>query len=81
MPMRKKTLRRMSPQTRKLAKLIGDLESVTRRLKNYLADVQELELWAKAAKAQKKAEASEQRPIHATVGEPQPADSFISEAE
>lgn len=54
-PMRKKTLRRMSPEARKLAKLIADLESVTRRLKNYLAIVQELELWAKAAQAQKKA--------------------------
>jgi hypothetical protein len=45
----------MSPEARKLAKLIADLESVTRRLKNYLAIVQELELWAKAAQAQKKA--------------------------
>ena len=59
MPMRKKTLRRMSPQARKLAKLIGDLESVTRRLKNYLADVQELELWARAAQ-----KADAQRKLH-----------------
>ena len=56
MPMRKKTLRRMSPKARKLAKLIGDLESVTKRLKNYLADVQELELWARAAQERKRAE-------------------------
>ena len=54
MPMRKKTLRRMSPEARKLARLIGDLESVTKRLKNYLPIVQELELWAKAAQAQKR---------------------------
>jgi len=55
-PMRKKTLRRMSPEARRLARLIGDLESVTRRLKNYLPVVQKLELWAKAAQAQRKAE-------------------------
>ena len=55
-PMRKKTLRRMSPEARKFAKLIGELESLTRRLKNYLPVVQELELWARAAQAQKKAQ-------------------------
>lgn len=40
MPMRKKTLRRMS----------------TKRLKNYLPVVQELELWANEAKAQQRAQ-------------------------
>ncbi|MBW2673825.1 MAG: hypothetical protein JRD89_10495 [Deltaproteobacteria bacterium] len=53
---RRITLRRMPPETRRLARLINDLDSVNRRLKNYLAVVQELELWAKAAQARKKAE-------------------------
>jgi len=55
MPYRKATLHRMSPEARKLARLIGDLDSVTRRLKNFLSVVQELELWARAAQAQAKA--------------------------
>jgi hypothetical protein len=46
----------MSPKARKLAKLIGELQSVTRRLKNYLAEVEELELWAKAAQERQKVE-------------------------
>lgn len=54
MAYRKKTLRRMSPKARQYAKLVTDLESVTRRLKNYLPTVQELELWARAAQAEKR---------------------------
>jgi hypothetical protein len=46
----------MSPKARKLAKLIGELQSVTRRLKNYLAEVEELELWARAAQEREKVE-------------------------
>jgi len=44
MAYRKRTLRTMRPQTRKLAKLIGELEGLTRRLKNYLEVVAELEV-------------------------------------
>ena len=44
MPYRKATLRRMSPVTRKYAKLLGDLESVLRRGKNLVEDIQRLEL-------------------------------------
>lgn len=53
-PMRKKTLRRLPLETRKLARLIGELESVQRRLKNFLPVVQDLELWARAAQAKEK---------------------------
>lgn len=44
MPLRKATLRRMPPQSRKYARLLGELESVHRRLKNMLVEVQRLEL-------------------------------------
>ena len=54
MAYRKKTLRQMTPEARKFAKLIGNLESITKRLKNYMATVQDLEL---AARAEAKREA------------------------
>jgi len=44
MAYRKKTIRRMSPTTRKVARLIGELESVARRFKNLVPDIQHLEL-------------------------------------
>jgi len=50
MPYRKKTLRTMSPTTRKVAKLIGELESVSRRLKNLIVDIQLLESDSRALK-------------------------------
>lgn len=40
---RKKTLRNMSPVTRKLARLIGEATSVARRLKTLLPEIQDLE--------------------------------------
>lgn len=43
MAYRKKTLRVMSPTTRKVARLIGELESVSRRLKNIIPELQKLE--------------------------------------
>ena len=43
MALRRKTLRRLSPLTRDGFKLLADLESVERRLRNYLARVQEAE--------------------------------------
>jgi dsDNA-specific endonuclease/ATPase MutS2 len=48
MTYRKRTLRRMPEHTRKLAKLIGELESVARRLKNELEHVERLERWYRA---------------------------------
>ena len=48
MAYRKKTLRSMSPVTRKLARLIGEQESVARRLKNLIPEIQTLELDSRA---------------------------------
>ena len=48
MAYRKKTLRIMSPTARKVARLAGELDSVARRLKNLIPDIQRLELDSKA---------------------------------
>lgn len=50
MVMRKKTLRRLSPVARKVARLAGEADSVGRRLKNLLAEIQSLELDSSALK-------------------------------
>lgn len=44
MAYRKKTLRSMLPTTRKVARLIGELESVDRRIKNLIPELQRMEL-------------------------------------
>jgi len=44
MAYRKKTLRSMLPTTRKVARLIGELESVDRRLNNLIPELQQIEL-------------------------------------
>ena len=43
MAYRKKTLRSMSPTTRKVARLIGELSSIERRLKNLLPEIKDIE--------------------------------------
>ena len=43
MAYRKKTLRKMLPVTRKLARLVGELSSVDRRLKELVIDIKKLE--------------------------------------
>ena len=48
MAYRKKTLRSMLPTTRKVARLIGELESVDRRLKNLIPELQRMELESRA---------------------------------
>ena len=48
MAYRKKTLRSMLPTTRKVARLIGELGSVERRLKNLTPELQRIELESKA---------------------------------
>lgn len=48
MKYRRLTLRRMPTQTRKLARLINELDSVTTRLVNHLPEIQRLELDSKA---------------------------------
>ena len=57
MAYRKKTLRRMSPTARRVARLAGELDSVSRRLKNLITDLQRLDLDSQAlahAKEQRK---------------------------
>ncbi len=48
MAFRKKSLRRMSPTARKVARLAGELDSVSRRLKNLIPELQRLDLDSKA---------------------------------
>lgn len=48
MAYRKKTLRRLTPEARKLAKLIGESESVSRRLKSLVPVVERLEIDTRA---------------------------------
>ena len=48
MAYRKRTLRVMSPTARKVARLIGELDSVSRRLKNLVPELQELDFERKA---------------------------------
>ncbi len=48
MAYRKKTLRSMSPVTRKVARLIGELDSVSRRLKNLVPELQHIETESQA---------------------------------
>ena len=45
---RKATLRKMPPVTRKYAKLLGELESVIRKGKNLVEEIQRLELDSRA---------------------------------
>ena len=53
MAYRKKTLRSMSPTTRRVARLIGELGSVTKRLKNLIPDIQRLEADSQALWSQR----------------------------
>lgn len=69
MGMRKRTLRSMTPEARKLARLVGELESATRRIKNMLPNIQVMEMWARAegrreAHLQRQAEDVELKPTH-----------------
>ena len=48
MAFRRKTLRTMSPTARKVARLAGELDSVSRRLKNLIPELQSLDLDSRA---------------------------------
>ena len=48
MAYRKKTLRSMSPVARQVARLIGEQDSIVRRFKNLLSEIQRLELDSRA---------------------------------
>jgi len=65
MAYRKKTLRIMSPTARKVARLTGELDSISRRLKNLIPELQELDLDSRALQTAKdsaqKVEVAEQR--------------------
>jgi len=50
MAYRKKTLRLMSPTARSVARLTGELDSVSRRLKNLIPHLQQLDLDSEALK-------------------------------
>ena len=50
MAYRKKTLRSMSPTTRKVARLLGELGSIERRLKNLMPEIQHIETESQALK-------------------------------
>ena len=67
MVMRKRTLRRLSPAARKLARLAGEADSLGRRLKNLVTEIQRLELDA-AALANAKQEPIKQEPIEPVFG-------------
>ncbi len=56
MAYRKKTLRKMSPTARKVARLAGEAESVATRLKNLIPDLQRLDLDSQALFNMKKAQ-------------------------
>ena len=60
MAFKKRTLRRMSPTARKVARLAGELDSISRRLKNLLPELQSLDIDSKALE-HAKAIPSEQR--------------------
>lgn len=53
MAFRKRTLRTMSPTARKVARLTGELESVARRFKNLVPDLQTLDFESSALKSAK----------------------------
>jgi len=53
MAYRKRTLRVMSPTARKVARLIGELDSISRRLKNLVPDLQRLDFESRALKSAK----------------------------
>ena len=53
MAYRKKTLRTMSPTARKVARLIGELDSVSRRLKNLIPELKDLDFQSRALEATK----------------------------
>ena len=64
MAYRKKTLRSMSPTTRKVARLLGELGSIERRFKNLMPEIQRLELDSQAlANATEQAKQSGLEPI------------------
>jgi len=59
MAYKSKTLRKMPPETRKVARLTNDLESVLRRLRNTLPAIQEMEMLELAERRRQAAQEEE----------------------
>ena len=62
MAFRKLTVRRMKPVTREGAKILNDLDSLRRRMKNWLAKVDDIETDSKVLAAMLKAKAAHPAP-------------------
>ena len=62
MALRQRTIRQMSPVARKLARLVNEFQSATRRLKYLLADVQHAEFFALKAFALERKEVANVQP-------------------
>ena len=56
MAFRKRTLRRMSPTARKVARLAGEASSLATRLKNLIPELQQLDLDSQALQTAKQAD-------------------------
>lgn len=69
MTYRKRTLRIMSPTARKVARLIGELQSVANRLKNLIPDIQSLDLDSKALANAKQPNIRNENEIRKEIGE------------
>lgn len=69
MSYRKKTLRKLKPVTRRAARILGSLQSIERKLKNLLSDLERLEndsnaLWNLRSFKEKKDAKSEEAISH-----------------
>lgn len=60
MPYRKRTLRAMTPEARRYARLIGEMENLTKRMKNLLPRIQDIELAARAEEKRERFERDHQ---------------------
>jgi predicted nucleic acid-binding Zn-ribbon protein len=57
--LRRKTMRKLSPTTRKVARLQGEVASISRRLKNLIPAIQELEFESQALRNSQKVQPDE----------------------
>ena len=76
MAYKKRSLRRMSPTARKVARLVGELESVARRFKNLVPDLQLLDADSKALETAKNPLALQPTDHHYFVLKNEPYDTW-----
>lgn len=62
MAYRKLTIRRMKPVTREGARILNDLDNIRRRMKNWLAKVDDIETDSRALHAMNRAKAARPAP-------------------